>query len=213
MKLDKKFYKYYKLLVRLIVRRGNKKMIAYQKEKIDNAICFFAREHKKKSGKDLPQTYLYKYLAFLDFYSIEKTGIPALGLKYKAMERGPVPIELYNKRRNLKTDLYEFKKQDEKIYIIHPKGRLNLNFFSDFEIEKMKELISKHAWKYGSTNEISDASHKKILAWKRTWENKENAIIDYKLTFEGDIKNKPPEKLTYVEERYLTYMGLEKMSR
>ncbi|GAG44260.1 unnamed protein product, partial [marine sediment metagenome] len=41
-------------------------MIPYKKEKSDNAICFFAFNHKRKTGKYLPQTFLYKYLAFLD---------------------------------------------------------------------------------------------------------------------------------------------------
>jgi len=186
-------------------------MIPYQKEKINNAICFFAQEHKKKSGKYLTQTYLYKYLAFLDFYSIEKTGMPTFGLKYRAMGRGPVPISIYNKRKNLKTDFYEFRKQDDNLYIIYPKNKPNLDYFSAFELEQMNKLISKYARKYGSTDEISDASHKEILAWKRTYAKKKNEIIDYKLTFEGNIEKKQVKELTHAEERFLTYLGLKRM--
>ncbi|MGH2575337.1 MAG: hypothetical protein ACRDFC_06525, partial [Ignavibacteria bacterium] len=61
-------------------------MIPYQKEKIINSILFFAKEHKNKTRKPLLQTFLYKYLAFLDFKSVEETGLPALGLTYLAME-------------------------------------------------------------------------------------------------------------------------------
>ena len=35
-------------------------MIPYQKEKIENAICFFANEHQKKTKHPLYQTFLYK---------------------------------------------------------------------------------------------------------------------------------------------------------
>ena len=47
-------------------------MIPYQKEKIENAICFFASEHQKKTKHPLYQTFLYKYLAFLDFESLRE---------------------------------------------------------------------------------------------------------------------------------------------
>lgn len=66
-------------------------MIPYQKEKIENAICFFAYEHKKATRKFLTQTYLYKYLALFDFKCLEETGKPALGLKYMAMEKEADP--------------------------------------------------------------------------------------------------------------------------
>jgi hypothetical protein len=62
-------------------------MIPYKNEKIQNAIAFFAKEHCKKVRKPLYQTYLYKYLAFLDFISLREVGRPALELIYKAMER------------------------------------------------------------------------------------------------------------------------------
>lgn len=45
--------------------------IPYKDEKLKNAICFFANEHEKLTRKPLSQTFLYKYLAFLDFKSIE----------------------------------------------------------------------------------------------------------------------------------------------
>jgi hypothetical protein len=80
----------------------------YQMEKIENAICFFAKEHQKKARKPLYQTFLYKYLAFLDFISLRETGQPALGLRYLAMEKGPVPIEIYDKKESYSTPLWPF---------------------------------------------------------------------------------------------------------
>jgi len=87
-------------------------MIPYQKERIENAICFFASEHQKRSEKPAFQTFIYKYLAMLDFLSIEETGQPVLGLNYVALKRGPVPEEIYFEKKFMKSDLYEFEKCD-----------------------------------------------------------------------------------------------------
>lgn len=64
--------------------------------KIQNAIAFLAEKFKEKAGRPISQTFLYKLLAYVDFTSLKKYGIPTLGLKYVAMDRGPVPIEIYN---------------------------------------------------------------------------------------------------------------------
>lgn len=188
-------------------------MIAYQKEKQDNAICFFAKEHKARAGVALVQTYLYKYLAFLDFLSVEKTGVPAIGLEYKAMVNGPVPPAIYNKRNFLETPLYKFVNMGEKVFVIEPKGEPNLDYFSPFEIKIMTMLVAKYAKKYGRTEDISEDSHKHIKAWKKTYDQKPNAIIDYILTFDGDIKRKPNKELAYPEERYLIYIGIKHTSK
>ena len=116
-------------------------MLPYQKEKIENAICFFAEEHKKRTRGPLYQTFLYKYLAFLDFDSLKQTGRPVLGLTYKAMERGPVPIEIYDRRKHFKTDLFEFREEAENRHYVICKNKPNLDFFSQNEIKLMKRLV------------------------------------------------------------------------
>jgi len=184
-------------------------MIPYQKEKLDNAICFFALEHKKKSGKNLVQTYLYKYLAFVDFFSVEKTGVPAFGLEYTAMKRGPVPCDIYNKRHYLKTVLYEFKKKPGDIYVILPKQNPNLDYFSAFELVIMSRLIERYATKYSTTDEISEYSHKRILAWKRTYEKKVNGKIDYALTFRPESTSAPVGAQSIAEENYQIFSTLK----
>jgi len=180
-------------------------MIPYKKEKRDNAICFFAFNHKRRTGKYLPQTFLYKYLAFLDFNSVKDTGEPALGYEYRAMERGPVPSSLYNKRDNLETELYVFENLEEDKYIIKAKKEPNLTYFCDYEIKEMERLIRKFSHRFTTTDEISEASHKEILAWGKTEKNK---IIDYKLNFNRDILKKKEEKLTSVEKHFLTFLAV-----
>jgi len=188
---------------------NNLKMIAYRKEKIDNAICFFATEHQKKSGKPLTQTYLYKYLAFLDFLSVEKMGIPALDLEYRAMPWGPVPHKLYNERKSLKTDLYEFIDMGNEIFVIRPKAHADLIYFSEFERDIMNQLISRYATHYGRANEISEDSHKKIRAYDKTYKIRKNGIINYILTFNSNPYLKPRENRTQAEDAYVIYDSLK----
>ncbi len=184
-------------------------MIPYQKEKIENAICFFAAEHQKKTGHPLDEASLYKCLAFLDFEVFEETGRPVLGLDYIAMQWGPVPVRLYEARRSLKTECFEFVvKRDEysakeKLLVI-AHGKPDLDYFSEYEKSRMKRIIEVFAGPGG------DASHERIKAWKKTWAKKQNSIIDYSLTFDKDPRTKKPEDLSFAEECFLTAEALAK---
>jgi hypothetical protein len=190
-------------------------MIPYQKEKTENAICFFAKEHYKKTKKHLDMTSLFKYLAFFDFETFEKKGRPALGLQYEAMERGPVPIDLYQNRAKLTSDCYAFvcTGQNEKgneLYVVQPKGAPNLDYFSPFEVKEMEKIIEIYADSSIKSSHRSDASHERIVAWKKTWKKKKYSLIDYVLTFDKDPAEKPASELTFAEECYLTSRALNR---
>jgi len=187
-------------------------MIPYQKEKLENAICFFASEHQKVTHRPLPQTFLYKYLAFLDFRILEETGIPTLGLEYMAMERGPVPIQLYRDRDKIKSNCFEFKNLGGNLYVVVAKGKPDLDFFSDHEIKEMGRLIEIYADRFVKASDISEASHEDIMAWKKAWKKKQNSLIDYDFAFDEDIYSKPKKSLSFAEECYLTYKALQKAS-
>ncbi|MBU3896711.1 MAG: SocA family protein [Nanoarchaeota archaeon] len=180
-------------------------MIPYRDEKIQNAIAFFALNHKKKARRHLYQTYLYKYLAFLDFSSLKEQGFPVLGLTYKAMKKGPVPIEIYSNKEDTKK--YKFVKDELGEFVV-AKEKPNLDYFSPFEIELMEKLIEIYAAKWIVTNIMSEASHEAILAWRRTYYSRPNEIIDYSLEFEDDVFSKKQEQLTYQEEVFLTNKAL-----
>jgi len=184
-------------------------MIPYQKEKIENAICFFASEHQKKTKQLLYQTFLYKYLAFLDFESLKETGRPCLGLTYKAMERGPVPMEIYGQRDKIKSLLFEFRRDQEDKITVHPKKKPNLDYFSKKEVGQMQRLIEIYAKIYIPAKLISDASHESIMAWKKTWRSNKNGFIDYSAEFDDNLADKKEADLTYPEESYLIYRALE----
>ena len=187
-------------------------MIAYQREKIENAICFFAQEHKKLTKQPLYQIYLFKYLAFLDFECLKNTGRPSLGLKYLAMERGPVPIDIYNQRDSYKSDCFEFTRVDNDKYVIELKGRPDLGYFSPYEISQMKRLVEIFADRWVKSNEMSEASHEEIKAWRKAWKKKKNSIIRFEDEFDEDILFKDPEKLSSAEEAFLINEGVEQTS-
>ncbi|MGO9137096.1 MAG: type II toxin-antitoxin system antitoxin SocA domain-containing protein [Syntrophales bacterium] len=181
-------------------------MIPYQKEKIENAILFFANEQAKSARKPLYQTYLFKYLAFLDFECLKETGRPSLGLTYKALKKGPVPIDLYN--QNITFESFEYV-TDELGKFIKPKKKPDMNFFSKLELKIMNRLVEIYAQNYIMSKHISDASHEAILAWKRTWRSDPNGIIDYSLNFDGNVLKKSHDKLTYQEENYLLHCAFD----
>jgi len=184
-------------------------MIPYREEKIQNAVAFFADQFRKKARKPLPQTGLYKLLAYLDFTSLKETGRPVLGLIYKAMDMGPVPMEIYGTKKD--TEKYKFQAtmfgQREGLAVI-PKGIPDLDYFSNYEFELMKRIIEIFARSWITTSIMSDSSHQQILAWKRSYKKQKNSIIDYSLEFDGDLFSKKLEELTFPEESYLTFRAL-----
>lgn len=187
-------------------------MIAYKTEKINNAICFFAQEVYKLRKQYLPQTLLYKLLAFLDFFSIEKLGTPALELKYRAYKKGPVPVGIYNKREGYQAGCFKFEKRGTSRFIIISTKEADLDYFSEFEIEIMNYLLDKYIKNNLDMKKIIDNicedSHDDIKAWKVAYDRKKNGRIDYSDTF-GEIDKKESNNLSIQEERFLVYRSLK----
>ncbi len=185
-------------------------MIPYQKEKFENAVCFFAKEHYRKTRHHLYQTFLYKYIALFDFGYLRAYGKPALGLTYRAMKMGPVPLDIYDLRHDKTISKnFMFKEDAQNHLIIIPKCEPNLDYFSKREVDLMKKLIEIYAQGYVSSRIMSDASHQEILAWKKTWAKTPNSIIDFSLEFSGNIFEKSIQDLTFPEEVFLVHKGLE----
>jgi hypothetical protein len=187
-------------------------MFAYKKERLENAICFFAREHKRRKRKDPTQTYIYKYLALFDFEMLIKTGRPALDLEYMAMAKGPVPIEIYEKRGSYETELFKFVPQEENntVIVVKTKGKKpNLEYFSESEIAEMQRIVEIYINTSIDTKILSEASHEMLTAWKKAWKRKNNSKIEMIDAFPG-ISGKKDEDLSPQEENFLTYYGLKK---
>ena len=190
-------------------------MIAYKTEKTNNAICFFAREVYKLRKQYLPQTLLYKFLSYLDFSSIEKLGKPALELEYRAYKNGPVPVGIYNNREGYQTDCFKFEKRGTNRFVVISTKEANLDYFSEFEIETMNDLIDKYIKNNLDMKQIIDNicedSHNEIKAWKVAYDKKKNSRINYSDTF-GEIDKKESNKLSIQEERFLVYHSFKNKS-
>jgi len=187
-------------------------MIAYKKEKLNNAICYFANEVYKRRGEYLPQTLLYKFLAYLDFTSIERIGIPALELKYHAYQNGPVPVDLYQNKSRYETDCFRSEARSNNRVIFISKKEANLSYFSDSEISIMNDLLNKYIKKDITMKDIIDNicndSHKDIKAWEVAYKRKKDNTMNYSDTFE-EIDKKKFEDLSINEERFLVYSALK----
>lgn len=176
-----------------------------------NAVCFFAREHSKRIGRPAFQTYVYKYLALFDFKVLELEGLPALDIKYNAMEMGPVPLGLYSEKQD--TSHYRFlpirnAKGEEKT-IVDPLIEPNLDYFSEDEISIMKSILDEFAHPGASTEALIDATHERIQAWKKAWARRgmaKSVPMSYSDTFDTDEQ-------TEVYEHFLTYKALQRVPR
>lgn len=185
-------------------------MRAYHKERFENAISFFAREHRKKTGKYPSQTHMYKYLALFDFQVLEERGRAPLDLTYLAMDRGPVPKEIYFERKELHSDYFAIENIEENKFIFKSTQKPDLDYFSQYEIDKMKELIYIFATNYVTTNIMSNASHEKIKAWEKAYRRSKNSVIKKSETFDK-IFDKSEDELSPQEERFLISETLKRV--
>jgi len=192
-------------------------MLSYQKERIDNALLFFAQNHYKKTKKYLSQTFLYKYLAFFEFRYLKKAGDMPLELTYKAMERGPVPMEIYNNRDNpnyFSKVVFEpsLTKSGKSMYLVKPNGTFDPDYFAEAELKEMNDLIDIFAQQWVGSTEMSEASHQTIQAWKKTYSRQPNADIDPIEEFDRDITEVPEDALQTGELKYLMHRKMMELA-
>lgn len=192
-------------------------MLSYRKERIDNALLFFAQNHYKKTKKYLSQTFLYKYLAFFEFRYLKAAGDMPLELTYKAMERGPVPMEIYSNRDNpnyFSKVLFEpFQLENGKTgYLVKPNGIFASDYFAEAELKEMNSLIDMFAHDWVRASEMSEASHQAIKAWKKTYNHQPNADIDPIDEFDRDIMAIPEDALHTEELKYLMRRKMAKIA-
>ncbi|OPZ75805.1 MAG: hypothetical protein BWY82_00084 [Verrucomicrobia bacterium ADurb.Bin474] len=189
----------------------------FEQERLENAISYFAREHKRRSGETLTSLRLYKYIALLQHWGIETHGKPVFGLTFSAMRMGPVPLEIYDKRNSLARPLFKFIKYSyfkpnaefDGGWCVVANGEPDLTYFSKQEITEMNRLLEIYAHRGVSSQDMSDASHEVIRAWKKAWKTKPNSIIDWGLTFSSDPQGKKAEDLSPEEENYLLSLAFK----
>jgi hypothetical protein len=165
--------------------------IPRREEKIKNAICFFASEHEGRTGTLLTHTSLYKYLAFLDYATIETTGRPALGLLYLARMRHPLPIGIYAKLQRSRKERFIFLSRGQGRYLVKATEEPDLSFFSPSEVSEMKGLVETYAHRFAKARDASEAKGFRKRRWMRTGES-----VSYDDVFDDGFITKYKEAYT-----------------
>jgi len=187
-------------------------LIPYQKERIEGAIAFFASKHKEQAKQNLSQTALYKYLAFFDFKSLNDSGEPALGLTYIAMPFGPVPQEIYKEKKYIDSKYYKFHPKGNSVIIIPTSHKPDyLEYFSEYDMELMNDLIEIFATLGKSSSIMSEASHENNewgKAWRKTRNKNPNSIINMADHFDNLEEKYKNNTASIAEEHFFIYQKL-----
>ena len=184
----------------------------FQREKLVNAINFFARNTKRCHTLKL-----FKLLNFLDFEHFRATGSGVTGLKYSAWPMGPVPPALFREiqsgsRQDLQRSVTIVPVTDNltdhllrrDIKVAAP---FDETYFSRREIEIMKMLAE--AFYNVDGTDMSAVSHSRRLPWGKVYQGgKGNGHeIPYELArvsvpILGKIETLPEEDYEYRREAF-----------
>lgn len=158
-----------KFLSRVWSLSGTGMLISHDREKLINAMVFFASK-TLNCGK----VKLFKLLYFLDFEHYRQTGRTVTGLEYFAFPMGPVPKKLDKELERMKEDLrrkIEIEKIETKyenpLNLIKPKAGFDDSHFTQREMRIMKGLVKE--FYLTKAQEISDLSHLKTQPWHKIY--------------------------------------------
>lgn len=158
------------------------------RERVEAAIGFFANKYYRKHRQGPSQTEVYKFLAFVEFASIKEVGKPVFGLKYLAMEWGPVPVDLYEEVKTRSPGRFKyFVTTRESLpsgkFVIRFLPKREVSFPLDFFSKREKALLERFAEilvaKGLTAKDYSEASHERIKAWRVAYERKPNSVMEY----------------------------------
>ena len=135
------------------------------------------------------KTKLNKLLFYADFSMFKETCFSISGLRYKAIDMGPVPnnfqsiFEYLANNNVIEIITTEFPNGYTGEQFIAKKGRtFKAELFSEIELKTLENVIDK--FKDISTNQIIEFSHLEE-AWKKNAESK--GIISYEYAFELNL--------------------------
>lgn len=165
-------------------------IITHEREKLVQAILFFARNTRK-----LGKTKLFKLLYFLDFEHFSKTGRSVTGLRYNAWPKGPVPVPLFKELDKPEPDLsavvhFEHKDiQNGQMLTVTPKAEFSDRLFSKRELRILNELAKEY--RNATADEMVEKTHLENLPWHQIYnkEGKKQEEIPYELAVRNDERN------------------------
>jgi uncharacterized phage-associated protein len=142
-------------------------------------VVFFAEQLKPYKTK------MNKLLFYADFLMFRETGFSISGLRYRAIDLGPVPnnfqsIFEYLANHN-EVDVFStpFSNGIGEQFIARKDRKFNKDVFSEKELDVLKTVAKK--FKTTTTSEIIEISHLEE-AWKKN--QKEKKEISYQYAFE-----------------------------
>lgn len=143
--------------------------------KLKNVMLFFI---EKFNGVFF--TMMNKLLFYSDFLSYKSYGIGITGLRYKAIQYGPVPVrfdKVYSGIEDISQDIVETKNGNIGNKIVS-----NMSFDKECLTERQIDILEKvyDAFKNYTSLSISDKSHKET-AWVNNIHT--HSLIDYKFAF------------------------------
>ena len=157
-------------------------LITHEREKLINAIIFFA-----KNTRFLGKTKLCKLLYFLDFQHFKETGRAVTGLDYFAWKMGPVPVQLYEEVDMPEPDMAERIEFVEKptrrgtMLVVKPIADFDDSHFTKRELRILKGLAAE--FRDTQADDMIETTHLENQPWHKIYveEGRRQERIPYEL--------------------------------
>jgi uncharacterized phage-associated protein len=143
-------------------------LVTHAREKLINAILYFAHE-----TKHLGKIKLFKLLYLLDFEHFRQTGRSVTGLEYHAWKYGPVPVEVMQEWDAPEPDLaaaIAIRPEQVIDYVretVVPQTPFDDRHFTKRELRIMEGLAARHRETFSPT--MIDVTHEENGAWAKVW--------------------------------------------
>lgn len=132
------------------------------------------------------KTQLNKLLFYADFLNYKRTGFSISGVRYRAINMGPVPNNFQSIFEHVSTNDYvdviftEFPNGSiGEQFKPNPKHKFDKSLFDEQELRALKDVVTN--FKNKNTKDLIEISHKE-KAWKDN--EKEKKLISYKYAFD-----------------------------
>lgn len=174
-----------------------KMLIRHEREKLLNAIIFFAQ-----NTSSLGKIKLWKLLYFLDFEHFKDTGRSVTGMQYKAWPKGPVPVELHNEIENPNADMTakvvfgkkNMRRTDRQMLTVTPVAAFDSSHFSKRELRLMERLAGEFDKTYA--DDMIEATHLENQPWHKIYN--EQGLKQQSIPFELALRTQEEGELRHV---------------
>jgi uncharacterized phage-associated protein len=168
-------------------------LISHQREKLIQAIVFFAR-NTRHCGK----IKLFKLLYLLDFEHFRQTGRSVTGLEYRAWKMGPAPTELWQEWDDPQPDFsaaIQIVPEPVVDYVREravPKVEFTDDHFTKRELQIMQMLAER--FRDDLSKPMVNVTHVERGPWAAIWDDGRgsNERIPYSLALRDDDPNREP---------------------